>query len=147
MKTKAENTYRRKIGFRWYDETSNNSAKTDKIEENEQNNVVAVSMSSAQIDLVESIESLCEIITDESFAKYTTAQRRKFINQLVNFVALNIELTTKTNLLLLQKIKNLIEVKKKAIKEEGFTPFFFGLYWKKNFLQNSEKKLSKNLVV
>jgi len=101
MKTKAENTYRRKIGFRWYDETSNNSAKTDKIEENEQNNVVAVSMSSAQIDLVESIESLCEIITDESFAKYTTAQRRKFINQLVNFVALNIELTTKTNLLLL----------------------------------------------
>ena len=97
---------RKKIGFKWYDENptenSNLPAETEKETETaEQSNTVTIPMSSAQADLVETIKNLYEIIADKSFAKYNDVQRLAFLNQFMNSISLNTELTIKTNLLLL----------------------------------------------
>jgi len=96
---------RKKIGFKWYDENSveNNNLPDEtenKTETAEQSRTIAIPLSTAQADLVETIKNLYEIIVDKSFAKYNNAQRQGFLNQFMNSVSLNAELVTKTNLLL-----------------------------------------------
>lgn len=91
-------TSRKKIGFINYD--------GDVIEENTQeivkkgNEEGTISISEAQADLIETINGLAEIIVSSSFSSYTEEVRARFVKNLMNSVALNAELTTKTILII-----------------------------------------------
>jgi hypothetical protein len=101
MKTTNE-TSRKKIGFKSYDEEETNKNVPSTVGNNEegQHKEVALPMSPAQADLLETIQSLSEMIVSEEFSKFAQNQRAIFVLQLMNSVALNSELTTKTLLLL-----------------------------------------------
>jgi hypothetical protein len=100
MKTTNE-TPRKKIGFKTYDEEeTKNVPSTTGNNETEKLQGMSLPMSSAQADLLETIQSLSEMIISEDFSKYAEKQRVIFVMQLMNSVALNAELTTKTLLLL-----------------------------------------------
>jgi hypothetical protein len=92
---------KRSIGFKRSEEreieVSNNSLPATN---EDRPSEISVPMSSAQVDLLETIQNLSEIIVDKSFAKFAENQRVLFIKQLINAVSLNSELTTKTAMLM-----------------------------------------------
>lgn len=59
----------------------------------------AFPISSAQADLIETIEVLSSIIADKEFFTFDDNLRVNYVNRLVNAVALNSELSAKTMLL------------------------------------------------
>ncbi len=89
----------RKIGFKRQDERVASNDVSSVPAPVEENNEKTFPISSAQADLIETINSLAEIIVDKGFAKYNENQRTNFVNTLIHSVALNTELTTKTMLL------------------------------------------------
>jgi hypothetical protein len=91
-------TTRNRIGFR----TKGESVEQLPVPINKENdnNSDCLAISPAQTDLLETINSLADIIADKSFSTYTDEKRKTFINRLLISVALNSELNTKTALLL-----------------------------------------------
>jgi len=93
---------RNKTGFKSYDDnpSENLSAPLEQISVVPQGEKT-VPISPAQADLLETIQNLSEIIVDKDFSQFNEAQKVVTIKSLINAVALNIELTTKTNLLII----------------------------------------------
>ena len=83
-----------KIGFRYSAAVETPSNEVATIEEK------SVAISPAQADLIETINNLADLIAGVEFANFKAVQRAAFVNQLINSVALNAELTAKTSLLI-----------------------------------------------
>lgn len=85
-------TTRKRIGYISYD--------NEVIEENvavaTNEKEIEVPMSNAQVSLLDNIGSLVELITGDVFLKFPVGQKDAVVMQLINFVALNAELNTKT---------------------------------------------------
>ena len=94
-------TSRKKIGFISYDgDTIESVDTTQEIAKGEELGMGnTIPMSEAQADLIETINSLTEIIVDSSFQTYSEESRVKFVSKLKKWVALNAELTIKTILI------------------------------------------------
>ena len=94
-------TPQKKIGFKSYDEDETNKNIPATTENNgNQPQDLSFPISPAQADLLETIHSLSEMIVSKDFSKFAEKQRIMFVLQLMNSVAINTELTTKTMLLL-----------------------------------------------
>ncbi len=95
---------RRRIGFkteaqRVAEETEmNNHTEVVKISENETSRVIAISP--AQANLILGISQIFDIIIGPEFVKFSDEKKAMMVDELMNSVALNTELTLKNNMLL-----------------------------------------------
>lgn len=98
MKTTNE-TPRKRVGFKWYDEPTaeSNNLPAEISVKTESNSIIH--MTPAQIELCETIKNLAEIIISKEFCSFADNQRELFVAQLMNNIALNAELTAKTILI------------------------------------------------
>jgi homoserine dehydrogenase len=88
---------RRRIGFRRPDEIEVEAI--IEVVENDIEVASQVAISHQQSELVETIQSLADIVISSEFNSYEESQKISIVSRLINSVALNTELTTKTMLL------------------------------------------------
>ena len=92
---------RRLIGFKRYDEVpsriEDSSKESTKMAVNE---VKPLSMSVAQVELVETIRTLANLIVSDEYIKFESGQKITLVKQLISSVSLDTELKVKTELLI-----------------------------------------------
>lgn len=89
---------RNKIGFKSYDSneaTEEKSVATSEMQE------ISIPMSSAQLDLQETITNIGSLMCSPEFNQFSAIQKSSFVSQLINAVSLNTELNIKTAMIML----------------------------------------------